>query len=70
MKITNSIKIILYLTLVVFLLIQIYEVSYGKELFTNRNIVTNSNIQSLILSPYSEDVENKKYLDLLLSWYK
>ena len=61
MKITNSIKIILYLTLVVFLLIQIYEVVYGKELFTNSNIVTNSNIQSLILSPYSEDVENKKY---------
>lgn len=61
MKITNSIKIILYLSLVVFLLIQIYEVSNGKELFTDGNMVANTNIQSLILSPYSEDIENKKY---------
>ena len=61
MKITNSIKIILYLSLVVFLLIQIYEVTYGKEFFTDNNIVSNKNIQSLILSPYDEDAENKRY---------
>ena len=57
----NSIKIILYLSLVVFLLIQIYELTSDKEFFTDSNLVGNKNIQSLILSPYDEDIENKRY---------
>ena len=61
MKITNSIKIILYLSLVVFLLIQIYEVTQGREFFTDNNTVGNKNIQSLILSPYDEGVGNKRF---------
>ena len=61
MKITYSIKIILYFSLVVFLLIQVYELTYGKEFFDDTNFITNKNIQSLILSPYDEDIENKRY---------
>ena len=44
----NSIKIILYLSLVVFLLIQIYEISNDTEFFTENNIVGNKNIKIII----------------------
>ena len=62
MKLIYNIKIILYLTLVVFLLIQIYEISSGREFFTDGKFIKNTNIQSLILSPYDDDKDNKKYI--------
>ena len=52
---TNTIMILLYLVLFVFFLIQLYDL-YNVETFTtNKNVINNGNIHSIILSPETND---------------
>jgi hypothetical protein len=64
MKINRNyqIMLILYFIVVIFLLIQLYEL-YGikNEHFKDTQSVSNNNIQSIILSPYDSDEETPKY---------
>jgi len=58
----NQIMLLLYFIVVVFLLLQLYELyDYKNEHFQD-NRIKNSNIQSLIISPFNDDdTTNNKY---------
>jgi len=62
----DKIMILLYLIVVVFLLIQIYDM-YNVEHFSTTNIVKNDNINSLILSPYTSSNNTTKYFGTFIA---
>jgi hypothetical protein len=70
----NQIMLILYFIGVIFLLIQLYELySIHKEPFigtknkNNKNTIINTNIQSIILSPYESVAGKSKYFGSFVS---